>query len=61
MVDTFGRSGISCTGIGGAMDLIVMEVVAGVLGTFKKFPPCQKPAKFNVGDVMKTMYKTGAH
>ena len=26
--------------------------VAGFIGTFKKFPPRQKPAKFNVDDIM---------
>jgi arylsulfatase len=39
----------------------IQEIVAGFMGTFKDFPPRQKPAKFNVGDVMKTMYKTGAN
>jgi len=37
----------------------VQEIVAEFMGTFKEFPPRQKPAKFNVDDVMKTMYKTG--
>jgi len=27
----------------------------------KEFPSHQKPVKFNVDDVMKTMYKTGVH
>jgi arylsulfatase len=39
----------------------VQEIVAGLMVTFKDFPPRQKPAKFNVEDVMKTIYKTGAH
>lgn len=39
----------------------VLEIVAGFIGTFKDFPPRQKPAKFNVDDVMAQMYKTGAH
>jgi arylsulfatase len=39
----------------------VQEIVAGFIGTFKDFPPRQKPAKFNVDDVMAQMYKTGAH
>ena len=39
----------------------VQEIVGGFMSTFKDFPPRQKPAKFNVDDVMKTMYKTGAH
>lgn len=39
----------------------IQEIVAGFIGTFKDFPPRQKPAKFNVDDVMATMYKTGAH
>jgi len=39
----------------------IQEIVAGFMGTFKDFPPRQKPAKFNVDDVMKTMYKTGAN
>lgn len=39
----------------------VQEMVADFMGTFKEFPPRQKPAKFNVDDVMKAMYKTGAH
>jgi hypothetical protein len=29
----------------------VLEIVAGFIGTFKDFPPRQKPAKFNVYDV----------
>ena len=37
------------------------EIVGNFMSTFKEFPPRQKPAKFNVDDVMKTMYKTGAH
>ncbi len=39
----------------------VQETVAGFIKTFKEFPPRQKPAKFNVDDVMAKMYKTGAH
>jgi len=39
----------------------IQEIVAGFMGTFKDFPPRQKPAKFNVDDVMKTMYNTGAN
>lgn len=39
----------------------IQEIVTGFIGTFKDFPPRQKPAKFNVDDVMATMYKTGAH
>jgi arylsulfatase len=39
----------------------VQEIVGGFIGTFKDFPPRQKPAKFNVDDVMAQMYKTGAH
>ena len=39
----------------------VQEIVAGFMETFKEFPPRQKPAKFNVDDVMAQMYKTGAH
>jgi arylsulfatase len=39
----------------------IQEIVAGFIGTFKKYPPRQKPAKFNVDDVMATMYKTGAN
>jgi len=39
----------------------IQEIVGEFMGTFKEFPPRQKPAKFNVDDVMKTMYKTGAH
>jgi arylsulfatase len=40
---------------------VVQEIVAGFIGTFKDYPPRQKPAKFNVDDVMKSMYKKGAH
>jgi hypothetical protein len=39
----------------------VQEIVAGFISTFKDFPPRQKPAKFNVDDVMAQMHKTGAH
>ena len=39
----------------------IQEIVGGFMATFKNFPPRQKPAKFNVGDVMAQMYKTGAH
>jgi hypothetical protein len=39
----------------------IPEIVAGFIGTFKDLQPRQKPAKFNVDDVMKTMYKTGAN
>lgn len=39
----------------------IQEIVANFMSTFKEFPPRQKPAKFNVEDVMKTMYKTGAN
>jgi arylsulfatase A-like enzyme len=39
----------------------IQEIVAEFIGTFKDFPPRQKPAKFNVDDVMAQMYKTGAH
>jgi arylsulfatase len=39
----------------------IQAIVGGFIGTFKEFPPRQKPAKFNVDDVMKTMYKTGAN
>ncbi len=39
----------------------IQEIVGDFIATFKEFPPRQKPAKFNVEDVMKTMYKTGAH
>ncbi len=39
----------------------IPEIVGGLIETFKDFPPRQKPAKSNVDDVMKTMYKTGAH
>jgi len=39
----------------------VYEIVADSIGTFKEFPPRQKPAKFKVDDVMAQMYKTGAN
>ena len=39
----------------------IQEIVGAFIGTFAEFPPRQKPAKFNVDDVMKTMYRTGAH
>ncbi len=39
----------------------IQEIVGEFIGTFKDFPPRQKPAKFNVDDVMAQMYKTGAH
>lgn len=39
----------------------IQEIVANFMASFKEFPPRQKPAKFNVDDVMKTMYKTGAN
>jgi hypothetical protein len=39
----------------------IQELGGVFMGTFKDFPPRQKPAKFNVGDVMAQMYKTGAH
>ena len=35
--------------------------VGKFLETFKEFPPRQKPAKFNVDDVMKKMYDPGSH
>jgi arylsulfatase len=37
------------------------EIVANFIGTFKEYPPRQKPAKFNVDDVMKKMTEAGAH
>jgi arylsulfatase len=39
----------------------IQEVAGRFIATFKDFPPHQKPAKFNVDDVMVNMYKTGAH
>ena len=39
----------------------VQEIVAGFIVTFKEFPPRQKPAKFNVDDVMTQMFNTGSH
>jgi hypothetical protein len=39
----------------------VQEMVAEFMKSFKDFPPRQKPAKFNVDDVMKKMYEAGAH
>ncbi len=39
----------------------IQEIGGGFMGTFKDFPPRQKPAKCNVGDIMAQMYKTGAH
>jgi len=39
----------------------IQEIVGDFMTTFEDFPPRQKPAKFNVDDVMKKMYKTGAH
>ncbi len=39
----------------------IQEIVGNFMNTFKEFPPRQKPAKFNVEDVMKNMYKTGAN
>ena len=39
----------------------IQEIVGEFVATFKEFPPRQKPAKFNVDGIMKTMYSTGAH
>jgi hypothetical protein len=39
----------------------IYELGGVFMGTFKDFPPRQKTDKFNVGDVMAQMYKTGAH
>ncbi len=39
----------------------IQEIVGDFIGTFADYPPRQKPAKFNVDDVMKTMCRTGAH
>jgi len=39
----------------------IQEIVGGFMATIKDFPPRQKPAKFNVGDVMAQIYKTGAN
>ena len=39
----------------------IQEIVGEFIGTFKEFPPRQKPAKFNVDDVTKKMYEAGAH
>ncbi len=39
----------------------IQEIVGNFMDTFKEFPPRQKPAKFNVDDVMKNLYKTGAN
>jgi hypothetical protein len=39
----------------------IQEIAPGFIGMFKVFPPRQKPAKFNVEDVMAQMYKTGAN
>jgi arylsulfatase len=39
----------------------IQEIVGSFIGTFKEFPPRQKPAKFNVEDVVKQIYSTGAH
>jgi hypothetical protein len=35
--------------------LAIQEIVAGFVWSFKDFPPRQKPATFNVDDVMTTM------
>jgi arylsulfatase len=35
------------------------EFVGNFLATFKEFPPRQKPAKFNMDDVMKTLLEAG--
>ena len=39
----------------------VQEIVGEFMATFKEFPPRQKPAKFNVDNVMKKMYQSGAN
>ena len=39
----------------------IQEIVGRFVGTFEQFPPRQKPAKFNVDDIMTTMYKSAAH
>lgn len=39
----------------------VQEMVSEFMQSFEKFPPRQKPAKFNVEAVMKQMYNTGSH
>jgi len=39
----------------------IQEIVGNFMSTFKEFPPRQKPAKFNVEDVMKSLYKSGAN
>jgi hypothetical protein len=41
------------------MEMVSFLINAGNMGTFKDFPPRQKSTKFNVDDVMKTMYKAG--
>jgi hypothetical protein len=35
--------------------------LVGFIDTFKEFPPRQKLAKFNVADIVKKSYTTGAH
>jgi arylsulfatase len=39
----------------------IQEIVGRFVGTFEQLPPRQKPAKFNVDDIMATMYKSAAH
>jgi len=39
----------------------IQEIVGDFMKTFEDFPPRQKPAKFNVDDVMKKMYESGAN
>ncbi len=36
-------------------------LVANFLKTFKEFPPSQKPAAFNLDQVMEQLYQTGSH
>lgn len=36
-------------------------LVANFLKTFKEFPPSQKPAAFNLDQVMDQLYQTGSH
>ena len=36
-------------------------IVQEFVGTFKEFPARQKPAKFNVDDVMAVMQNSGTH
>jgi hypothetical protein len=35
------------------------EIVVGFMGVFKRFPLRLKPAKFNKGDAITQMHKTG--